>query len=79
VAVDTSRISEGVVWSGVIAGAAIILGSLLPWARVAIFSVPGADGDGSITMVIRLNVSLLMLSAVVAVVLVLPRVSLAAL
>lgn len=39
---------------GIVAGAASVIGSFLPWASVGPFSVNGTSGDGAITLVMGL-------------------------
>lgn len=43
---------DAVRWGTIGAGAAIMLGSFLPWGQAGIFTVSGTDGDGIFTLVL---------------------------
>ncbi|MDA0270829.1 MAG: hypothetical protein O2919_07335 [Chloroflexi bacterium] len=42
--------------AAVVSGSMIIVGALLPWARVGIFSVAGTDGDGMVTLIVGMSI-----------------------
>lgn len=54
-----NRMRDGVRWATICVGVLMVMGSLLPWASLGIFSVPGTDGDGVFTLGIGVIVAII--------------------